>query len=78
MMDENGEMNAEAASSIAASGAVSTDEAIEITFPHSPESNAPLLHGEIRTLDGEVCWTSTSTSSYLDYWVKTRQSANEK
>jgi hypothetical protein len=49
MMDENGEINAEAAASIA-DVAAPPDEAIDVT---SPKTTA-LLSGEIRTLDGEV------------------------
>jgi hypothetical protein len=63
MMDENGELNAEAAQAISNSS-VSTDEAIDMNvgqaeqekaekMPVDPASN-PFMNGEIRTLDGEI------------------------
>lgn len=60
MMDENGEVNAEAVEAIAQAAA--TDEAIDVTFPKIPESNVQdpasnpfvMENGEIRTLDGEI------------------------
>jgi hypothetical protein len=61
-MDENGEINADAAQSIANASSV-TDEAIDITSPPNTaptDTKAldpildPFMNGEIRTLDGEI------------------------
>ncbi|KAF4620161.1 hypothetical protein G7Y89_g14661 [Cudoniella acicularis] len=62
IMDENGEINAEAAQTISNASTV-TDEAIDMNTPltKSPTSDQPVetasnpfLNGEIRTLDGEI------------------------
>jgi hypothetical protein len=62
-MDENGEINADAAQSIANVSTV-TDEAIEMASPPpntaptetkaSDPTLSPFMNGEIRTLDGEI------------------------
>jgi ankyrin repeat and BTB/POZ domain-containing protein 1 len=63
MMDENGELHAEAAQAIS-NAAGATDEAVDLkaplsesstteTIPVDPASN-PFMNGEIKTLDGEI------------------------
>lgn len=63
IMDENGEINADAAQAIS-NAAAATDEAIDMngpqpqstkteTLPADPASN-PFMNGEIRTLDGDI------------------------
>jgi hypothetical protein len=56
MMDENGEISADAAQAISNASAP-PDEAISMSDPptnkQEPPSN-PLINGEIRTLDGEI------------------------
>lgn len=57
-MDENGEIDAEAAEALA--NAATPDEAIDVSSPKPTEGNGldavqtPFLNGEIRTLDGEI------------------------
>ena len=48
MMDENGEINADVAESIA-------DEAIDVTETKTSDPTSdPFMNGEIKTLDGEI------------------------
>jgi len=64
MMDENGEINSEAAQaiSVASGTSVAKDEAIDVDNPQQqrPEEKVtdptldPFMNGEIRTLDGDI------------------------
>ena len=75
-MDENGEINAEAAQVLSiASGP--TDEAIDMNSPHiqtNDEKDAqdpfadPFMNGQIRTLDGDIA-TDEFAADAINYQV---------
>ncbi|KUJ23370.1 uncharacterized protein LY89DRAFT_635664 [Mollisia scopiformis] len=73
LMDENGEMNAEAAQAIS-EGAERLDEAIDVKSPPSDEmkqvdpASNPFLNGEIKTLDGDIAGDEF-TADAINYQV---------
>ena len=78
-MDENGEINSEAAQSISsAATAAPTDEAIDVNPPRSQEEcsqkeaqdpfSNPFMNGKIRTLDGDIAVDEFSADA-INYQV---------